>query len=187
MFLKCNCFENFFSQKNELNHKALNIKELRIEFNLTQQELSDATGIPKGRINAWEQRNSKPKVDDYNTLSTFFSKLREQKFSNENIPFDKFQVPFDKFSQMQEMKVNYLNKEQKQEQFIRVTELTTRENHLHEKIALLEQRLKDREELIAELRHNIAMQKEVIDTLKENFSPKNSSTPTTTIKKQQQL
>lgn len=56
----------------------MNTKALRKEFQLTQQDLADATGIPKGRINAWEQRNSKPKTEDFFILSTYFNSLREQ-------------------------------------------------------------------------------------------------------------
>lgn len=44
----------------------MDVRELRMKFNLSQQELSDLTGIPKGRINSWEQRGSTPKAKDFN-------------------------------------------------------------------------------------------------------------------------
>lgn len=41
------------------------IKKLREAAGMTQEELAEKTGIPRGRINAWEQRGSIPKADDY--------------------------------------------------------------------------------------------------------------------------
>lgn len=51
---------------------SLNIKELRLSRGLSQQKLSDETGIPKGRINGWEQQGTQPKKDDYDKLIRFF-------------------------------------------------------------------------------------------------------------------
>jgi transcriptional regulator with XRE-family HTH domain len=51
----------------------INIKELREAKGLTQQELSDLTGIPRGRINAWEQRGVQPKINDWNILKRHLS------------------------------------------------------------------------------------------------------------------
>jgi transcriptional regulator with XRE-family HTH domain len=51
----------------------VNIKKLREELGFSQQELADKTGIPKGRINAWEQRGTKPKLDDFNKLQEFIN------------------------------------------------------------------------------------------------------------------
>lgn len=48
------------------------IKKLREEKGLSQQEIADKTGIPRGRINAWEQRGSMPKVKDLKILQDFF-------------------------------------------------------------------------------------------------------------------
>lgn len=44
---------------------ALKIKEIRTEYNITQQELSDITDIPKRTIENWEngKRNPSPWVD----------------------------------------------------------------------------------------------------------------------------
>lgn len=53
----------------------LNVRELRNKHRLSQQELADLTGIDKGRINNWEQGKGKPKVGDYNTLTSFFESL----------------------------------------------------------------------------------------------------------------
>lgn len=50
--------------------KSINIKKLRESAGLTQQQLAEKTGIPRGRINAWEQRGSMPKADDYEKLVT---------------------------------------------------------------------------------------------------------------------
>ena len=111
--------------------------------------------------------------------------LEEGKMIKEQIPFDKKLQPFDNFSQVQEEKANYFKQEQKHEQQIaRAVDINDigKEMLLYDKIATLEQRLKDREELITEMRYTISMQKEVIESLRENFSAKNSSTPTTTIK-----
>lgn len=64
----------------------IDIKGLREEFKLSQQELSEKTGIPKGRINAWEQRGNQPKLTDFNILNTFFENLRSQKINTPNHP-----------------------------------------------------------------------------------------------------
>lgn len=53
----------------------MNIKELRKKYGMSQQDLSDKTGIPKGRINGWEQFGSRPKVPDEAILRTFFDAL----------------------------------------------------------------------------------------------------------------
>lgn len=50
----------------------LNIKELRTAKGISQQKLADLTGIPKGRINGWEQQGSQPKKEDYEKLVEFF-------------------------------------------------------------------------------------------------------------------
>jgi len=60
----------------------MNVKALRMKAGLSQQELSDKTGIAKGRINNWEQGKGNPKRDDYNTLIEFFKGI-------ENIAQDK--------------------------------------------------------------------------------------------------
>ncbi|QES88819.1 helix-turn-helix domain-containing protein [Rhizosphaericola mali] len=50
----------------------MNIKELRKERNLSQQDLADATGISKAKIEKWEVGKGAPKVEDYITLQNFF-------------------------------------------------------------------------------------------------------------------
>lgn len=83
MFTKANIRTNVFKTnqiENIFIHIVINIflemeidiKKMREELKLTQQELSVKTGIPKGRINAWEQRGSQPKTDDFITLKNFF-------------------------------------------------------------------------------------------------------------------
>lgn len=64
---------------------SLNIKELRKRHNLSQQELADRTGIPKGRINNWEQNKGTPKTEDYNTLTQFFNSVEIKE--SQKIPF----------------------------------------------------------------------------------------------------
>lgn len=56
----------------------MNIKELRERHGLSQQKLADLTGIPKGRINGWEQNNTKPKADDSKRLEDFFKNLENE-------------------------------------------------------------------------------------------------------------
>jgi phage repressor protein C with HTH and peptisase S24 domain/DNA-binding XRE family transcriptional regulator len=56
----------------------MNIKELRERVNLTQEELSLETHIPRERIAKWESGNIQPKTLDYNTLNIFFQN-REKK------------------------------------------------------------------------------------------------------------
>lgn len=50
----------------------MDVKKLREEKGLSQQQLADLTGIPRGRINAWEQRGTTPKVADMEILKTVF-------------------------------------------------------------------------------------------------------------------
>lgn len=58
----------------------MNVKELREKHGLSQQELSDKTGIPKGRINGWEQKGTKPKAEDSRILTAFFQKIENKGF-----------------------------------------------------------------------------------------------------------
>lgn len=51
----------------------MDVRKLREEKGLSQQQLSELTGIPRGRINAWEQRGTMPKVADLETLKEFFN------------------------------------------------------------------------------------------------------------------
>jgi DNA-binding XRE family transcriptional regulator len=51
------------------------IKALRQKYGLSQQQLAEKTGIPKGRINNWEQGNGNPKAEDSNTLRRFFDEI----------------------------------------------------------------------------------------------------------------
>lgn len=49
------------------------IKFERERRGLTQMALATLTGIPRGRINAWENRGSMPKADDYLVLKKVFT------------------------------------------------------------------------------------------------------------------
>lgn len=61
----------------------MDIKNLLETYNLTQQELSDFTGIPRPRIAKWIENNqSPPKAHDLNIIHTaanFFAKLPTEK------------------------------------------------------------------------------------------------------------
>lgn len=59
----------------------MNVKELRNKHKLSQQELSDLSGIPKGRINGWEQQGTNPKAQDLRILEELFKSI-ENKDSN---------------------------------------------------------------------------------------------------------
>lgn len=50
----------------------MRVKELREKYGFSQQELANLTGIPKGRINGWEQKGTKPKAEDFTILTAFF-------------------------------------------------------------------------------------------------------------------
>jgi transcriptional regulator with XRE-family HTH domain len=84
----------------------MNIRELREELNLSQQELADKTGIPKDRIAKWEQGKGNPKTQDFKTLTLFFeenvpqfttaehqSNYQQKRFSLKNGPKGKT-IPF---------------------------------------------------------------------------------------------
>lgn len=53
----------------------MNVKELREKKGLTQQELSDKTGIPRPRIAKWEQGKGQPKATDVKILEGIFGEL----------------------------------------------------------------------------------------------------------------
>lgn len=50
----------------------MNIKILRKQRGLTQEELSNATGIPRGRIAQWELGKANPRANDYKILQEYF-------------------------------------------------------------------------------------------------------------------
>lgn len=60
----------------------MDIRALREKMGLSQQGLSDKTGIPKDRISAWEQGRGSPKVKDFDTLRKFFT----EQVSHETLP-----------------------------------------------------------------------------------------------------
>lgn len=66
----------------------MNVKELRLKYGLSQQDLADATGIPKGRINGWEQNKGKPKAADTAILKDFFQGF-ERKVSQSRLTVEK--------------------------------------------------------------------------------------------------
>ncbi len=50
----------------------MKIKELREKANITQEELSLETGIPRTRIAKWEQGKGNPKQPDFDVLKDYF-------------------------------------------------------------------------------------------------------------------
>jgi transcriptional regulator with XRE-family HTH domain len=60
------------------------LKELREKYKLSQQDVADGTGIPRGRIAKWEQNKGKPKADDVKTLAKYFAKLIGEEVPNES-------------------------------------------------------------------------------------------------------
>lgn len=56
----------------------MNVKELRSKYGLSQGQLSEQTGIPKGRINGWEQQGTQPKAEDSAKLEAFFADLEKK-------------------------------------------------------------------------------------------------------------
>jgi transcriptional regulator with XRE-family HTH domain len=55
----------------------MNIRELRLKHNLSQQDVADKTGIPRPRIAKWEEGKGKPKAEDQKILDNFFASLSE--------------------------------------------------------------------------------------------------------------
>lgn len=51
----------------------MNIKELREKFGLSQQKLSDETGISRDKIGKWETGKGSPKVEDHKILVNYFA------------------------------------------------------------------------------------------------------------------
>jgi transcriptional regulator with XRE-family HTH domain len=46
----------------------INIKEIRLQKGLSQQQMADLIDVPKDRLAKWEQRNVVPKVEDYEKI-----------------------------------------------------------------------------------------------------------------------
>ncbi|HRO18517.1 MAG TPA: LexA family transcriptional regulator [Ferruginibacter sp.] len=61
---------------------GIDVKKIRLELGLSQQELADRLDIPKGRINAWEQRGTTPKLEDYKKLTKLINENKS--FHSEN-------------------------------------------------------------------------------------------------------
>lgn len=55
---------------------------------LSQQQFADKTGIPKGRINGWEQLGSNPKTEDFNKIKKFLSENKLSHLLNNAAPFE---------------------------------------------------------------------------------------------------
>lgn len=55
----------------------MNIKQLRLKHNLSQQDVANKTGIPRPRLAKWEEGKGKPKAEDSAILDKFFAELGE--------------------------------------------------------------------------------------------------------------
>lgn len=55
----------------------MNIKDLRLKFRLSQQDVADKTGIPRPRLAKWEEGKGNPKAEDSKILANFFASLSE--------------------------------------------------------------------------------------------------------------
>lgn len=62
----------------------MDVKKLREDSGLSQQELADKTGIPKDRIAKWEQGKVNPKGEDTVTLLNFFKEYVPQIQTGQN-------------------------------------------------------------------------------------------------------
>ncbi|MFA9212954.1 MAG: helix-turn-helix domain-containing protein [Candidatus Methylacidiphilales bacterium] len=56
---------------------TLNIKAIRKQNKLTQQEFADIINVPLPRVNAWEQRGSNPKIKDYKAIENFLKNAKD--------------------------------------------------------------------------------------------------------------
>lgn len=76
-----------------LTSEDINIKKLRKDLDLTQEEFADKVGIPRGRVNAWELRGSKPKTDDYNKIKIAFADYFDTNVSREGLEKNLVKAP----------------------------------------------------------------------------------------------
>lgn len=72
----------------------MNIKQLREKIGISQQGLSDRTGIPRPRIAKWEEGKGNPKLDDYRTLENFFRSYGEFVINGDNKLSDRESEPY---------------------------------------------------------------------------------------------
>lgn len=74
----------------------MNIKELRLKYHLSQQVLSNKTGIPRPRIAKWEEAKGKPKQADFEILANFFAGLGEEVKEKQDTQKDEGQLALHK-------------------------------------------------------------------------------------------
>lgn len=118
----------------------LNVKELRSKYGLSQEQLSELTSIPRGRINSWERRGGSPiKMADIKALQTVFDK-----FENKNSNADK-NVPRENGA---ELKISYEKRLEEKERIILANETT---------IFIQTERIKELKEAITELKERIRL------------------------------
>ncbi len=63
----------------------INLKALREQKELSQQELADAIGVPKSRLAKWEERGKIPKKEDYDLVHNYFKDKISQTKNTEPI------------------------------------------------------------------------------------------------------
>ncbi|PFB24104.1 MULTISPECIES: helix-turn-helix transcriptional regulator [Bacillus cereus group] len=61
-----------------------NIKRLRKSFDLTQEQLSDRTGLSRGQIKNWETDRHEPDLESLKVLASFFNTSTDALLNFEN-------------------------------------------------------------------------------------------------------
>lgn len=65
-----------------------NIKTLRKSFDLTQEQLSEKTGLSRGQIKNWETNRHEPDLESLKVLAAFFNTSIDRLLSFENTKED---------------------------------------------------------------------------------------------------
>ncbi|MFV1457121.1 helix-turn-helix domain-containing protein [Bacillus mycoides] len=66
------------------NTVGKNIKQLRKSFGLTQEQLSDRTGLSRGQIKNWETNRHEPDLQSLKLLASFFNTSTDALLNFEN-------------------------------------------------------------------------------------------------------
>lgn len=61
-----------------------NIKQLRKSFDLTQEQLSERTGLSRGQIKNWETDRHEPDLESLKVLASFFNTSTDALLNFEN-------------------------------------------------------------------------------------------------------
>lgn len=66
------------------NTVGQNIKQLRKSFDLTQEQLSERTGLSRGQIKNWETDRHEPDLESLKVLASFFNTSTDALLNFEN-------------------------------------------------------------------------------------------------------